>query len=44
IECMMPGFATKGTQELEIDGKKYAFNVLTGDRAEGGKGTLYVKA
>lgn len=44
IETMMPGFALKGTEEVEFDGKKMSFNVYNGDRAEAGKGTLYVKA
>lgn len=44
IEDMLAGFAKTGTQEAEIEGKKYTFDVYTGDRAEAGKGTLYVKA
>lgn len=44
IETMMPGFTLKGTEEVELDGKKSTFKVYTGDRAEAGKGTLYVKA
>lgn len=44
IECMMPGFALKSTDEVEFDGKKTPFKIYTGDRAEAGKGTLYVKA
>jgi formylmethanofuran dehydrogenase subunit C len=41
---MMPGFALKGSEEMDMDGKKQKFNVYSGDRAEAGKGTLYVKA
>jgi formylmethanofuran dehydrogenase subunit C len=41
---MMPGFALKTTQDVELDGKAQPFKVYTGDRAEAGKGTLYVKA
>jgi formylmethanofuran dehydrogenase subunit C len=44
IENMMPGFALKETKEVDFDGKMLPFNVFTGDRAEAGKGTLYVKA
>jgi formylmethanofuran dehydrogenase subunit C len=44
IECMMPGFALKTTQDVELDGKAIPFKVYTGDRAEAGKGTLYLKA
>ncbi|AFD01193.1 formylmethanofuran dehydrogenase, subunit C [Methanocella conradii HZ254] len=44
IETMMPGFALKTTQEVEFDGKATPFKVYQGDRAEAGKGTLYVKA
>jgi formylmethanofuran dehydrogenase subunit C len=46
IAAMMPGFAVKmpDPQEVDMDGKKIPFQVLTGDRAEAGKGTLYVKA
>jgi formylmethanofuran dehydrogenase subunit C len=44
IETMMPGFALKETQEVDFEGKKMPFKVYTGDRAEAGKGTLYVKA
>ncbi len=44
IENMMPGFALKSTEEVDFDGKKVPFKVYTGDRAEAGKGTLYVKA
>ncbi len=44
IETMMPGFALKSTQEVDFDGKKLPFKVYQGDRAEAGKGTLYVKA
>jgi len=43
IETMMPGFALKSTQDVELDGKKLPFKVYQGDRAEAGKGTLYVK-
>jgi formylmethanofuran dehydrogenase subunit C len=43
---MMPGFALKTTQDVDLegDGKKLSFKVYQGDRAEAGKGTLYVKA
>lgn len=44
IQDMMPGFALKSTEEVEFEGKKVPFKVYTGDRAEAGKGTLYVKA
>ncbi len=44
IETMMPGFALKETQDVDFEGKKMPFKVYTGDRAEAGKGTLYVKA
>lgn len=46
IETMMPGFALKTTQDVDLegDGKKLSFKVYQGDRAEAGKGTLYVKA
>jgi formylmethanofuran dehydrogenase subunit C len=44
IETMMPGFALKATQDVDLDGKMLPFKVFTGDRAEAGKGTLYVKA
>jgi formylmethanofuran dehydrogenase subunit C len=44
IQNMMPGFTLKETQEIDIEGKKMPFKVYTGDRAEAGKGTLYVKA
>jgi formylmethanofuran dehydrogenase subunit C len=44
IGTMMPGFALKETQEVDFEGKKLPFKVYTGDRAEAGKGTLYVKA
>jgi formylmethanofuran dehydrogenase subunit C len=44
IETMMPGFALKTTQSVDIDGKAIPFKVYQGDRAEAGKGTLYVKA
>jgi formylmethanofuran dehydrogenase subunit C len=44
IGTMMPGFALKETQEIDFEGKKMPFAVYTGDRAEAGKGTLYVKA
>ncbi len=43
IETMMPGFALKETRDVEVDGKSNAFKVYQGDRAEAGKGTLYVK-
>jgi formylmethanofuran dehydrogenase subunit C len=41
---MMPGFALKETQQVDFNGKPMPFKVYTGDRAEAGKGTLYVKA
>jgi formylmethanofuran dehydrogenase subunit C len=41
---MMPGFALKETKDVEVDGKTNAYKVYQGDRAEAGKGTLYVKA
>ncbi len=44
IQNMMPGFMLKATQDVEVDGKKLPFKVFTGDLAEAGKGTLYVKA
>jgi len=44
IKTMMPGFVAKGTEEVELDGKKMPFSVFNGDRAEAGKGLLYVKA
>lgn len=44
IETMMPGFALKETKDVEVDGKAAPFKVYQGDRAEAGKGTLYVKA
>lgn len=44
IETMMPGFAAKATEEVDFDGKKTPFKTFTGDRAEAGKGTLYLKA
>ena len=44
IQTMMPGFALKETKDVELDGKTMPFKVYTGDRAEAGKGTLYVKA
>jgi formylmethanofuran dehydrogenase subunit C len=46
IECMMPGFLPKETKEVDLegDGKAVPFKVYQGDRAEAGKGTLYVKA
>lgn len=44
IKTMMPGFALKSTEEVELDGQKMPFQVYAGDRAEAGKGTLYVKA
>jgi len=44
IETMMPGFSVKATEEVDFDGKKTMFNTFTGDRAEAGKGTLYLKA
>jgi formylmethanofuran dehydrogenase subunit C len=44
IGVMMPGFALKGSEEMDMDGKKQKFNVYSGDRAEAGKGTLYVKS
>lgn len=44
IETMMPGFALKSTQDVTLDGKTTPFKVYQGDRAEAGKGTLYVKA
>jgi len=44
IQNMIPGFQLKETQEVDFDGKKVPFKVYTGDRAEAGKGTLYVKA
>jgi formylmethanofuran dehydrogenase subunit C len=44
IETMLPGLALKTTEEVDFDGKKTAFKVYTGDRAESGKGTVYVKA
>jgi len=46
IKDMMPGFTLKEKQEIDLegDGKKIAFNVYSGDRAEAGKGSLYVKA
>ena len=43
IETMMPGFALKETKAVDFDGKPVPFNVYMGDRAEAGKGTLYVK-
>jgi formylmethanofuran dehydrogenase subunit C len=46
IETMMPGFQPKETKEVDLegDGKAVSFKVYQGDRAEAGKGTLYVKA
>jgi len=44
IETMMPGFALKETKDVDFDGKPMPFKVYMGDRAEAGKGTLYVKA
>ncbi|HMK46642.1 MAG TPA: formylmethanofuran dehydrogenase subunit C [Methanocella sp.] len=44
VKTMMPGFTANGTEEVELDGKKMMFSVFNGDRAEAGKGTLYVKA
>ena len=44
IGTMMPGFALKSTEDVDLDGKRQSFKVYAGDRAEAGKGTLYVKA
>ena len=44
IQIMLPGFALKETKDVDFDGKPVPFKVYTGDRAEAGKGTLYVKA
>ncbi len=46
IETMMPGFLPKETKEVDLEGngKAIAFKTYQGDRAEAGKGTLYVKA
>lgn len=46
IETMMPGFAPKESKEVDFEGtgKPVVFKVYQGDRAEAGKGTLYVKA
>ena len=46
VHNMMPGFGLKTPPqtEIEFDGKKIPFQTYTGDRAEAGKGTLYIKA
>jgi len=44
VQTLMPGFALKETTNVDFDGKPTPFKVYTGDRAEAGKGTLYVKA
>lgn len=44
IQTMMPGFALKETKEIDFNGQTTPFKIYTGDRAEAGKGTLYVKA
>jgi formylmethanofuran dehydrogenase subunit C len=44
IETMMPASALNETQDVDFAGKKLPVKVYTGDRAEAGKGTLYVKA
>jgi formylmethanofuran dehydrogenase subunit C len=44
IETMMPGFALKETKPVDLNGTPTPFKVYQGDRAEAGKGTLYVKA
>jgi formylmethanofuran dehydrogenase subunit C len=44
IETMMPGFALVGPQEVDFDGSQMSFITYKGDRAEAGKGTLYLKA